>query len=209
MYDGSTTIADFLDAAAAKQPTPGGGSVSALAGALAAAMGEMVVNYSVGKRDLAAHEADLREALAEFARARAMMLELMAEDQAAYEAMTAVRKLPVDSPERRERFAATLGVCIRVPQVIATTAAAVLELCERLVDKVNRYLLSDLAVCAELSMATVRCGVYNVRVNLSDVADTEQKQAYANEAQAQVARAVEIVRRVMPRIWRRIEEPGP
>jgi formiminotetrahydrofolate cyclodeaminase len=209
MYDASTTIAGFLSAAAAKQPTPGGGSVSALAGALAAAMGEMVVNYSVDKKDLVEHQAELREALAEFARARAMMLELMVEDQAAYEAMTAVRKLRADSPERRERFAATLAVCIRVPQVIATTAAAVLELCERLVDKGNRYLLSDLAVCAELAMATVRCGGYNVRVNLSDVADTTEKQVYADAAQAQVARAVEIVRRVMPRIWRRIEEPGP
>jgi formiminotetrahydrofolate cyclodeaminase len=209
MYDESRTIVDFLKAAAAKQPTPGGGSVSALAGALAAAMGEMVVSYSVGKKDLVAHDAELREALAEFARARGMMLELMVEDQAAYEAMTAVRKLPPDSPERRDRLSVTLAVCIRVPQVIATTSAAVLELCERLVDKVNRYLLSDLAVCAELAMATVRCGVYNVRVNLSDVADAAQKQAYRAEAQAQVARAVEIVRRVMPRIWRRIEEPGP
>ena len=101
-------------------------------------------------------------------------------------------------------FNPALDVCIRVPQVIAITAAAVLELCDRLVDKVNRYLLSDLAVCAELSMATVRCGVYNVRVNLSDVADAVQKQAYAADGQAQVARAVEIVRRVMPRIWRRM-----
>ena len=41
MFDKTTTIEKFLDAAAAKQPTPGGGSVSALAGALAAAMGEM------------------------------------------------------------------------------------------------------------------------------------------------------------------------
>jgi formiminotetrahydrofolate cyclodeaminase len=209
MYDGSTTISEFLSAAAAKQPTPGGGSVSALAGALAAAMGEMVVNYSIGKKGLAAHEAQLREALAELARARGMMLELMVEDQAAYEAMTAVRRLPADSPVRRERFAATLGICIRVPQVIAATAAAVLELCERLVDRVNRHLLSDLAACAELAMATVRCGGYNVRVNLSDVPDAVQKQAYAAQAQAQAARAVEIVRRVMPRIWRRIEEPGP
>jgi formiminotetrahydrofolate cyclodeaminase len=210
MYDGSTTIADFLTAAGAKQPTPGGGSVSALAGALAASMGEMVVNYSVGKKDLAAHDAELREAVAEFARARAMMLELMVEDQAAYEAMAAVRKLPADSPQRREQFAAALGICIQVPQAIATTAAAVLDLCERLVDKVNRYLLSDLAVCAELAMATVRCGGYNVRVNLLDVAGAVQKQVYADEARAQVARGVEIVRRAMPRIWRRMdEEPGP
>ena len=50
MFDRTTRIDEFLDAAAAKRPAPGGGSVTALAGALAASMGEMVVNYSVGKR---------------------------------------------------------------------------------------------------------------------------------------------------------------
>src|SRR5438270_9746812 len=92
MEDRSTTLADFLSAAAAKQPVPGGGSVTALVGALAASMGEMVLNYSVGKKDLAAHEAELRSVLSEFTRVREMMLELMVEDQAAYEAMSALRK---------------------------------------------------------------------------------------------------------------------
>ena len=61
--DGSHSLNDFLTALAAKQPAPGGGSVAALAGALAAAMGEMVLNYSIGKKDLAAHEPTLRAAL--------------------------------------------------------------------------------------------------------------------------------------------------
>jgi len=58
-------------------PAPGGGSVTALAGALAVSMGEMVLNYSIGKKDLAPHAAELQAALAEFGRARAMLLELM------------------------------------------------------------------------------------------------------------------------------------
>jgi formiminotetrahydrofolate cyclodeaminase len=55
LHDQTTSIEKFLEAASAKQPTPGGGSISALAGALAAAMGEMVVNYSVGKKGLESH----------------------------------------------------------------------------------------------------------------------------------------------------------
>src|SRR4051812_18812327 len=55
-YDQHHTIESFLAAAAAKQPAPGGGSVAALAGALAASMGEMVINYSLGKKNLAAYE---------------------------------------------------------------------------------------------------------------------------------------------------------
>ena len=55
MFDASTSLDSFLTAAAAKKPTPGGGSVTALVGALAASMGEMVLNYSIGKKDLAAY----------------------------------------------------------------------------------------------------------------------------------------------------------
>src|SRR6266576_6548785 len=102
MYDPNTTISDFLNATAAKQPTPGGGSVTALAGALAAAMGEMVLNYSVGKKDLAQHQPELKIGLAELTRARALLLGLMVEDQVAYEALTAARKLPPSSPTRQK-----------------------------------------------------------------------------------------------------------
>src|SRR5512133_2483282 len=110
-----STIQDFLNAAAAKHPTPGGGSVAALAGALAASMGEMVLNYSVGKKSLAEHEPALREALAEFTRARRLLLELMVEDRVAYEALTAARKLPESSPTRQADFDVSLLASVRVP----------------------------------------------------------------------------------------------
>src|SRR5687768_5073118 len=144
MHDHTSTIAAFLDGTAAKQPAPGGGSVTALAGALAAAMGEMVLNYSVGKKGLEAHQDQLRAALAELHRARGLMLQLMAEDQAAYEALTAARKLPQHPPDREARFNAALLASIRGPQAMAATAVAILELCDRVADVANHYLLSDL-----------------------------------------------------------------
>src|SRR5687767_15934268 len=94
MPDQSRTIAQFLDATAARQPTPGGGSVTALAGALAASLGEMVVNYSIGRKGLEPFTNELKPALAEFHRARQVLTQLMAEDQQAYAALTAARKLP-------------------------------------------------------------------------------------------------------------------
>src|SRR3954467_14635955 len=95
MFDRNTTIDTFLRATAAKQPTPGGGSVAALAGALAAAMGEMVLNYSVGRKQNSPDaDQSMRVVLAEFTRARQLLLELMREDQLAYESLTAARKLP-------------------------------------------------------------------------------------------------------------------
>jgi formiminotetrahydrofolate cyclodeaminase len=207
MYNGTNTIDEFLMAAAAKQPAPGGGSVTALVGALAASMGEMVLNYSVGKKSLAAHEPELRSSLAEFTRLRAMMLQLMTEDQLAYEAITALRKLPEDSAERKEKYAATLLACIRVPEAMAAAGVVALELCDRLVEKANVYLLSDLAVCAELAMATMRCGIYNVRINLTDVSDAADVASFRKTIDSILVHGTDLVRQVVPRIWNRIENP--
>jgi len=203
MYDHTTTIGEFLNAAAAKQPAPGGGSAAALAGALAAAMGEMVLNYSVGKKNLAQHEPELKSALAELTRARGLLLQLMAEDQQAYESLTAAKKLPESSPTRQRDFDVALLASIRVPEAMGATALAILQLADSLVEKVNHYLLSDLAVCCELAMATVRCAVYNVRANLPDVTDPTDRQKIEQTAAALVAHATPLIRRAVPQIWAR------
>src|SRR5205823_12272626 len=120
MYDSSTTIADFLDATGRKQPAPGGGSVAALAGALAASIGEMTLNYSVGRKANSPEtEGILRQSLVELTRARRVMLELMKEDQAAYDAFAAARKMPADAPGREAQMNVTLLACVRIPQTLA------------------------------------------------------------------------------------------
>ena len=200
-YDQHQTIERFLDAAAAKQPAPGGGSAAALAGALAASMGEMVINYSVGKKSLAAHESDLQAALSEFHRARQLMLALMAEDQAAYVALTDARKQLKDGRGKSEALDAALLASIRVPQSIGAAAVAVIELTDRIAQKVNRHLLSDLAVCAELAMATARCAVYNVRVNLSDVQESTERDHFEQWCAKLLTHGRDAIQRVMPRIW--------
>ena len=65
---------------------------------VAATMGEMTVNYSVGKKGLEQHQDDLRAALSELNRARGLMLTLMAEDQIAYESLTEEAKDESPSP---------------------------------------------------------------------------------------------------------------
>ena len=203
VYDSGNTLSQFLDATAAKQPAPGGGSVAALVGALAAAIGEMVLNYSLGKKGLEVHQDEIRVVLSEMHRARQMMLGLMVDDQTAYQALTAARKLPKDSEQYRSEYPAALLASIRTPEAIAVTAASVLDLSDRLVDRVNYYLLSDLAVCAELAMATVRCGIYNVLVNLSDITDPADRRHIEDTLDHIHARARTVIQRVIPRIWER------
>jgi len=81
-------------------------------------------------------------------------------------------------------------------------------LCDRLTDKVNKFLLSDLAVSAEIAMATVRCAAYNVRVNLSDVADQTERTKFDASASKPVADCVPVIGRTIERIWKRQQEQG-
>ncbi|MCC6422848.1 MAG: cyclodeaminase/cyclohydrolase family protein [Phycisphaerales bacterium] len=208
MLNQDVTIREFLDAAAAKKPTPGGGSVAALVGALAASMGEMVLNYSVGKKDLAVYAGELKSALESFHRARRILTQLMEEDQAAFEVISTIKKLPIDNAERIDRLPAALLACIRAPQTMAATGVAILELCDRMVDRVNYYLLSDLAVSADLAMATVRCAVYNVRVNLGDITEVDERRSIESTCGQMLSHALTLIQRVSPRIQARCDK-GP
>jgi formiminotetrahydrofolate cyclodeaminase len=206
MYDRSTSIDTFLIATAQKQPTPGGGSVAALAGALSAAMGEMVLSYSIGKKDLLPFDEDLKQAAHGFQQARELLLRLMVEDQEAYAELTRVRKLPADSMERGEKLPVLVLACVRVPQVIGATAVAILKLCDQVVEIVNPWLLSDLAVCADLAMTTARSAVYNVRVNLSSLTDPADVKHLEAETDAMLSHAKILIQQVGPRIWSRHAE---
>lgn len=191
------SIRDWLTAAAAKQPAPGGGSVAALAGALAAAMGEMTLNYSAGRKG-ASPEAQqiIRENLEELGRARALLLELVSEDQTAFGALVEAREREQTDAASPAALAAAAARAIAVPQAIMSVGMSVLGCALRAAPHANRHLLSDLAVCCELALAAVRCGGHNVRVNLVD-AERDDRERLATETEEMIARGVEVLRQTM------------
>jgi len=150
-----------------------------------------------------AHEAELQAALGEFHRARLLLQALMIEDQAAYDTLTTARKAHKQDAGKRDVFDAALLASIRIPQAVAATAVAVIELCERIAAKVNQYLVSDLAVCVELSMATARCATYNVRANLPDVPEQSERDHIERATVKLLSHATQTLQRAMPKIWAR------
>jgi formiminotetrahydrofolate cyclodeaminase len=76
--------------------------------------------------------------------------------------------------------------------------------CDRVLNFVNPYLLSDLAVCADLAMAAARCATYNVRVNLPDVKDPAERHAIEAAIGQSLSKAAGLIQRVAPRIWERV-----
>jgi formiminotetrahydrofolate cyclodeaminase len=162
----SLPVSDFLAATAGKAPTPGGGSVAALCGALAAALGAMAMEYTVGKKAYAAHDPQTRAALAAFTVAGENLRELVAEDIAAYEGLAPLLKLPEPQRQSHPDFLPAIVAAIRVPQTIAGFGHGILERCAAILPHTNKFLLSDLGVAAAYAHATVHAAELMVRANL-------------------------------------------
>jgi formiminotetrahydrofolate cyclodeaminase len=182
-------IQDFLAETAAKQPTPGGGSVTALCGALAASLAAMALRYTAGKKAFAAHESQIQSAIAELTTASTLFQELIAEDISAYEALSNMLKLAPDARLAHPDYTTTVVAAIRAPQTAAGLASALLDRFVTLLDKTNKFLLSDLGIAAVLAHATVHASELNVRVNLpllpnQDEARTLKQNLYELAAKA-------------------------
>lgn len=167
----------LLEAVAAPAATPGGGSVAALAGALGAALGQMVAGLSRRKKAQAAHVEELSAAADELRQAADFLAGAMDRDAASYDAVLAAFQLPKGSPEEdRTRGAAiaraTLGAAA-VPLEVAERALAVYERLGQLEAVSSPSMLSDLRVGRLLAAAAVRGALENVAINLDSLADEQ------------------------------------
>jgi glutamate formiminotransferase len=167
----------FVTAVAAPTPTPGGGSVSALAGALAAALGEMVCGLTLRRKSFAQHHATLEASRARLATLEDRLLENIDRDARSYEAVVAALRLPKSTePEQAVRAQAIEEAskhAASVPLETAELAAETARLLETLRDIVIPQAASDLAVALALVRAAQHGAIENVRANLPSIQDQE------------------------------------
>jgi len=172
---GAATCLSFLDNLAAANPTPGGGSAAAHAGAMGAALVAMVARLTIGKKKYAAVEAQMIEILNQAERLRRELTAAIDEDSAAFEGVMASFKLPKDTPEqRRVRAEAIEKATLRaaqVPLTVAQKSVEVMALAERTVALGNLNAISDGASAAAMARAALTSAGYNVRINLAGLAD--------------------------------------
>lgn len=159
----------FFERLSSRAPTPGGGSVSALAGAAGAALLHMVLELSAGRAEHA-DDATLAELLGEATSWQSELLELVQLDAAAYDGVVAARRLPreteLEKTARGVQLEGAVREATRVPLEIARRASDVLELAGRVAAVGNRNAISDVGVAALLAEAAIRGAALNVRINL-------------------------------------------
>jgi glutamate formiminotransferase / formiminotetrahydrofolate cyclodeaminase len=165
----------FLDAVAAPTATPGGGSVSAFAGALAASLGQMVAGLSRKKKSQASFVDELSAGLDELRRTAEELTQAIDRDAAAFDAVMAAFKLPQgDAQETRQREeavqTATKGAA-EVPLQVAERSVAVFERLGQLEAIATASMRSDLQVARLMADAGSRGALANVEINLDGITD--------------------------------------
>jgi formiminotetrahydrofolate cyclodeaminase len=192
-----TTLADFAARLADKVPSPGGGAVAAVTLAHGAALGAMVLRYTVGRPSFAAHEAQNTAALAELDAMRATALALADRDAAAYARLAALWKLPEDDATRAREFQPAVREAIDAPQAIVDLAHRACALLAELPARTNARLGSDLAIAANLAALAADAAEWNVRVNLPSLSDAAAARAHGERTASQVAAAHELANRAV------------
>ncbi len=175
----------FLDAVAANSPTPGGGSVAALAGALGAALAAMVGRLTVGKRKFADVKEEVSQVIVQAEQLRAALTARMEEDSAAFDEVMVAYKLPRKTEDekaaRREAIQKAMVYAAEVPLATARDALTVLELARVVVEKGNPNAITDAATAAWMAMAALQGASLNVRINAVSIKDQAQKQSLLGE----------------------------
>jgi formiminotetrahydrofolate cyclodeaminase len=182
----------FLDAVAEPTPTPGGGSVAALAGALGASLGQMVASLSRKKKSQAAFVDQLSDALSNLQAASKMLSEAIDRDATSFDHVMAAYKLPKETSNEQVQRDAAIQTAMQgaatVPLEVARRSADVFELLGRLASISSPSMASDLKVGRLMAAAGARGALENVAINLESITDAAFAARVRTESAAIAAR---------------------
>ena len=165
MFNRDKSLGRFCAELASSSPAPGGGGAAALAGALAAALGSMVVSLTVGKKKYAANESELRRFGERAEAARRELLDMIDGDAEAFSPLARAYSLPKDAPDRDKILEEALLRASASPVRIAELCCEVVEILEGCASLGSLLVLSDAASGAALAEGALRAAVINVKVN--------------------------------------------
>jgi len=170
----AVTLGGLMDEVASPAPTPGGGTVSAVAGALAASLAAMVAGLTIGKKKYAAAEPEMKQVRAQAESLRRTLLALGRRDSEAFDAVLRARKLPQTTPAEAETRARAVAAAeleaSRVPLRTAEACLEVLELAACAAKSGNPNAITDAGVAGLLARAGAEGAILNVQINLKSIA---------------------------------------
>ena len=170
-------VDEFCEVTASDTPAPGGGSVSALCGALAASLSTMVGKLTIGRKGYETVEADMQAAIVELERIRQTLLKAIDEDATAFNDFMAAKKLPQVTEDekaiRKEAMQVALKRATEVPLRVARESAMIFDYARLMLDSGNTHAVTDAMVSALTARTAVLGALLNVRINLGSINDAD------------------------------------
>ena len=180
------TVKSFIDKVAGSDPVPGGGSVSALNGALAAALSAMVANLTVGRKKYMEVSEEMEIISAKLTAVTQKLIEDVDRDSDAYNRVFAAFKMPKETDEEKLLRSQTIQketkFAAEVPMDVAKSVFAVLPLIETVAEKGNTNAVTDACVSMMCARTAILGALMNVRINLSGIKDEDYVAAMEKDA---------------------------
>jgi glutamate formiminotransferase/formiminotetrahydrofolate cyclodeaminase len=197
-------VTDLLDTFASNDPVPGGGSASALTGALGVSLLIMVAGLPKTKRGTPEEAADLAEASARLRPLRDELLALVDEDSDAYTGVVSAMRLPkgtdAEKQARRAAIDAAMKAATETPLETMRACQQAMRGATIVAAAGNPNAASDAGVAVELLLAALRGAALNIGVNLKGLADaafaarvTEEARQLEADTTADATRARELL----------------
>ena len=203
------TVRGFTEETASESAAPGGGSISALMGALGAALSTMVANLSAHKRGWDERWKEFSDVAEKGMALQQELLALVDEDTAAFNRIMDALSLPKGTAEEKAARAAALEAATlyaaSVPLKTMEAALKALPLALEMALKGNPASASDAGVAALAATAGIRGAALNVRINAAGLADKGPAQPLLQRAQAIIAEAQTLEARVLEAVNQHIE----
>ena len=182
------TIKEFINKVISNDPVPGGGSVSALNGALAGALAAMVANLTIGRKKYAEVNDIMVELSSRFEKLSSRLIEDVDRDSDAYNRVFAAFKMPKETDEekqaRSEAIQRETKYAAQVPMEVARAVYEVLPMIDTVAQKGNSNAVTDACVSMMCARTAILGALLNVRINLTSIKDEEFVKAMSEEADA-------------------------
>lgn len=195
------TIKGFLAETAGSAPVPGGGSISALNGAIAAALTEMVAHLTVGKKKYAEVEGQMRAIAIEAALIRERLTAYIDKDSEAYDRVFAAFKLPKETEAQQAERSRVIQEATKeaalVPMQVAEEIGSVMESIIYVAHKGNRNAVTDACVAMMAARTCVLGALLNVRINLTSIHDEAFVKRMTEKADALEADALRVEKKLL------------
>lgn len=169
------TLKQFLEKTAANEAIPGGGSVSALLGALAASLAEMMANLTIGKKNYTEVEEQMKATAKSMSEVRWHFVNDIDRDADAYGLVMEAYRLPKDTDEqkntRNEKIQEAMKVASLVPMEVAERGCEMFDLIIETIRKGNKNAVTDGLVGLMTCRTAIMGALLNVRINLGGIND--------------------------------------